>query len=385
MSVISQAGMATVNRSNRRPPPQCVTACTHIRMDRLFGNWTCDMCQNPSPLGWLYRCSSDVPEVGDYAFIKSITHPVSPAGERLRQLGLSESIIKEFERGGYTDEQVQTLIRQKQQVQEKAAQPFPSDDIRCDFKVCQRCAGVRKDRCWLSFEAVFADEVRSVDKYEMTEILPIKDVRIAKQLGLRRPIQLFSPPIWGDSPYGSPNHSPSSDYTDDGFSTDGEYDDESCGDALSGSSHDGDNHPRAGVDMSFVTLRDPRHAHTPRSTIRLVPDSESRRIYRASIASNDDESPSHSHTTTSSISLPTIPTTTSYSILPGCEETVQELRAQYSLKAMTDPEFYSGHPFDLASSVSSESSFGSEVAVEGDFALTEEATSTHTPAVYKRA
>jgi hypothetical protein len=136
--------------------------------------------------------------------------------------------------------------------------------------------------------------------------------------------------------------------------------------------------------MPFVTLRDPRYAHTPRSTIRLVSSSESRRTRRTSTGTNDDESPTHSHTTTSSISLPTIPTTTSYTILPGCEETVQELRAQYSLKAMTDPEFYSGHPFDFASSVSSGSSFGSEVVVEGGFALTEEAVNAHTPDLFKR-
>lgn len=356
------------------------------------------MCQNPSPFGWLYHCSSDIPEVGDYSFLKSMSHPVSPAGEELRKFGLSESIITEFEKGGYTEDQVQTLIRQKQQVKEKVAQPLStskqgasgitasvSDDVRCDFKVCQRCAGVRKDRCWLSFEAVFAEEVRPVDKYEMTEILPIKDARIAKRLGLRRPIQLISPPIWGDSPYGSPNQSPSSGYTDDGFSTDGEYDDESCGDALSASSNEGEDRSRTGVDMPFVTLRDPRRAHTPRATIRLIPNSESRRMHRTSIATNDDESPSHSHTTTSSISLPTIPTTTSYTILPGCEETVQELRAQYSSKAMTDPDFYSVRAFDLTSSVSSESSLGSEVAVEGGFALTEEAMETHTPDVFKRA
>jgi hypothetical protein len=327
-------------------------------------------------------------------------HPVSPAGEELRQLGLSESIIKEFEKGGYTDEQVQILIRQKQQIMDKCAQSLPStnvtnasgfdiigasDDTRCGHKVCQRCGGpTRKDRSWMSFGAVFEDEVRPVDNYEMEAILPVKDARVVKRLGLRPPVQHFPVPIWGDSPYGSPNRSESPGYTDDDFSTDGEYDDESYGDALSASSRDGEDDLRAGVDMPFVTLRDPRYAHTPRSTIRLVSSSESRRTRRTSTGTNDDESPTHSHTTTSSISLPTIPTTTSYTILPGCEETVQELRAQYSLKAMTDPEFYSGHPFDFASSVSSGSSFGSEVVVEGGFALTEEAVDTHTPDLFKR-
>jgi hypothetical protein len=390
--------MASVSRSNRRPPPQCIVICTHIRMNRIFGPWTCDICHNPSPLGWLYHCSSDVPEVGDYSFLKSIKHPVSPAGEELRRLGLSESVINEFEKSGYTDEQVQILIRQKQQVRDKCAQSLPStnasefdmvnsasDDTRCHHKVCQRCGGpTRKDRSWMSFGAVFEDEVRPVDHFEMTAILPVKDARIVRQLGLRPPVQHFPAPIWGDSPYGSPNRSESPGYTDDDFSTDGEYDDESYGDALSASSRNGEDDLRAGVDMPFVSLRDPRHAYTPRSTIRLVSNSESRRTRRTSTGTNDDESPTHSHTTTSSISLPTIPTTTSYTILPGCEGTVQELRAQYSLKAMTDPEFYSGHPFDFASSMSSESSFGSEVVVEGGFALTEEAIDTHTPDLFKR-
>ncbi|KAI4715841.1 hypothetical protein E4T48_07983 [Aureobasidium sp. EXF-10727] len=395
--------MTPTSRSTRRPPPQCVSACTHIRMCRLYGSWTCDTCHYPSPFGWLYHCTSDIPEVGDFAFLKSLTHPVSLAGEELRQLGLSESVIKEFEKGGYTDEQVQILIRQKQhlqQVLDKSARPTPMtnqqasgdisnvpDDVRCDFKVCQRCGPMRRERCWLSFEAVFEDEVRPVDDFELREGLPVKDVHVAKQLGLRPPIQPFAPPIWGESPHGSPTRSASSGYTSDGFSTDAEFDDESCGDALSSSSQDGEDNfqTRAGSEMPFVTLRDPRHAHTPRSTIRLVSSSPSRHIHRTSTATNDDDySPSHSHTTTSSISLPTIPTTTSYTILPGCEETVQELRAQYSLKAMTDPEFYSGHPFDLTSSVSSSSSIGSEVAVEGGFALTEEAMDTHTPDLFTR-
>jgi hypothetical protein len=359
-------------------------------MDRIYGNWTCDMCGNPSPLGWLYHCSSDVPEVGDYSFIKSMTHPVSPAGEKLRQLGLSESIIKEFEKGGYTEAQVQILIQQRQQVLEESVQHMSvtsrPQDTRCDHKVCQRCGGpTRRDRAWVSFDAVFEDEVRPIDDYEMSHILPVKDARIVRQLGLRPPVQHYPTPIWGESPCGSPNCSASSGYTDNGFSTDDDYDDESFGDVLSGSSYDGEDHLRTGVDMPFVTPRDPRCAHTPRSTIRLVPNSDSRRTRRTSTGTNDDESPTHSHTTTSSISLPTILTTTSYTILPGCEETVQELRAQYSLKAMTGPEFYSGHPFDLASSVSSESSFGSGVAVEGGVALTEEAVETHTPGLFRRA
>ncbi|CAD0081681.1 unnamed protein product [Aureobasidium vineae] len=316
--------------------------------------------------------------MGDFAFLKSLAHPVSPAGENLRQIRFSESIIKEFEKGGYTDEQVQILIRQKQhlqQISEKSARPTAmisqqasghinnvSDDVRCDFKVCQRCGPMRKERCWLSFEAVFENEVRPIDNFELTEGLPVKDVHIAKQLGLRPPVQFFAPPIWGESPHGSPNRSASLGYTSDGFSTDAEFDDESCGDALSSSSQDGEDNfqTRAGGEMPYVTLRDPRHAHTPRSTIRLVSNSSSLHMHRTSTATNNDYSPSHSHTTTSSISLPTIPTTTSYTILPGCEETVQELRAQYSLKAMTDPEFYSG------------------------FALTEEAMDTHTPDLFTK-
>lgn len=388
--------MTPSGRSKRRPLPQCVSACTHIRMDRIYGNWSCDTCRNPSPFGWLYHCTSDVPEVGDYAFIKSLTHPVSPAGEELRQLGFSESVIREFEKRGYTDDQVQKLIRQKQhlkQVLERSTKPLPpinqqapehtntvSDDVRCEFKVCQRCGPVRKERCWVSFEAVFEDEVRPIDNFELTEGLPVKDVRIAKTLGLRPPVKVMPFPIWGESPIGSPAHSASSGYTSDGFSTDDEFDDESCGDALSSSSHEGEDslETRAGCEVPLATPRDPRHAHTPRSTIRLVSDSASRRMHRTSTATNDEDSPSHSYTTTSSISLPTIPTTTSYTILPGCEETVQELRAQYSLKAMTDPEFYSGHSFDLASSVSSSSSVGSEVA------LTEEAMGNHTPDLFTR-
>ncbi|KAI5205127.1 hypothetical protein E4T39_03165 [Aureobasidium subglaciale] len=389
MSVIAQVGMTPVNRSSYRPQPQCVSACTHIRMDRLYENRLCHTCNRLSDFGWLYQCTSDVPEVGDYSFLKSEKHPVSPAGEELRQLGLSESIIREFEAGGYTNEQVQILVNQKQHLQyvlEKVTRSGASDDMRCDFKVCQHCGPMRKERCWTSFEAVFEDEVRPIDKFEAKQELPVKDVRIVKRLGLRPPTQFNPMHVWTTPPYPSPKDSGSSDYTSDGFSTDADHDPESCGDAISITSQDcEENLSHAGGDMPFVTIRDPRQAHKPRPTIRLVPSSGHGYGRRASPAiSNYDDSPSHSQTTASSISLPTIPTTSSYTILPGCEQNVKELRAQYSLKAMTDPEYYSGHPCEVATSVSSESSFGSEVAVEGGFALTEEAMSSHTPDLFTR-
>ncbi|KAI5238786.1 hypothetical protein E4T43_07183 [Aureobasidium subglaciale] len=392
MSVIaqrSQVGMTLVSRSTRRQQPQCVSACTHIRMNRLYGNWLCHTCNRLSDFGWLYQCTSDVPEVGDYAFLRSEKHPVSPAGEELRQLGLSESIIKEFEAGGYTDEQVQILVKQKQHLQyvlENVARSGASDDRRCDFKVCQHCGPMRKERCWTSFEAVFEDEVRPIDKYEAKHDLPIKDARTVKKLGLRPPTQFIPTHVWANPPYPSPKDSGSSGYTSDGFSTDVDYEEGSCGDAISITSQDREqNLSHAGGDMLFVTIRDPRQAHKPRPTIRLVPNSEHGYGLRASPAiSNNDDSPSHSQTTASSISLPTIPTTSSYTILPGCEQNVNELRAQYSLKAMTNPECYYGHPSEVATSVSSESSLGSEVAVEGGFALTEEAMSSHTPDLFTR-
>ncbi|THW56155.1 hypothetical protein D6D25_03232 [Aureobasidium pullulans] len=403
MSVISSVGDTPVAQSNRRTPAYCVSACTHIRMERLYGSWACDTCRHHSPYGWLYYCTSDTPEVGDYSFVKSLKHPITPAGEELRQKGLSESHIKQFEQGGYTNDQLQLIIRQKQHVQhiiegttalsrgldeeslDPLARPSASvpDDVRCEFKVCQRCRPMHKERCWMSFEAVFEDEVRPIDKYELTGGLPVKNANYMMLLGLHPPVTVVSPHRWAESPYESPTHSPSSGYTSDGFSTDEDYDNESCGDAFSTCTQEGEDNysQRVGNDMAFITLREPRHAQTPRSTIRLVPSASPPRRRPSMI---DDESPSHSHTTSSSISLPTIPTTTSYSPLPGCDQHIQGLRAQHSHKAMTDPEFYSGHPLDMASSLSmsSESSFGSEVAVEGGFALTEEAMDTHTPDLF---
>lgn len=402
---ISQAGNAPVGRPSRRPP-QYTSACTHIRMDRLYGNWPCDLCRYPSPLNWLYCCTSDVPQVGDFAFLKHLKHPVSPFGETLRQEGISESHIKQWEEGGYTDQQLEHLIQQKKHVQEviekltrsphMAGEEMSifdchtvadelSEDNRCEFKVCHHCRPDYAVRCCMSFEAVFEDEIRPIDDYEVDQGLPVKNSRVMTRLGLRRPLPSISTRGLDGSTYGMADHLPASDFSSDGFTTDEEFDDESCDQDFSGSSHDGnDNSETHARDMPFVTLREPRRAETPRCTIRLVPGSSIPRRLRRVPASINDESPSHSHTTSSSISLPTIPTTTSYTTLPGYEEEIRKL-GTHPHKALTDPDFYAGpsadqsSAFEFGASMSRESSFGSEVAVQGGLALTEEAVRTHTP------
>jgi hypothetical protein len=376
-------------------------------MDRLYGSWPCDLCRYPSPFDWLYCCTADIPEVGDFAFLKSLKHPVSPAGEAFRQAGLSESIIKQFEQGEYTHQQLQIILHQKQhlkQVIETSTSPLhPTDkesaqstaglsvERRCEFKVCQLCRPMYKERYWTSFHAVFEDEVRPLDDYEMKQGLPVKDASVAKHLGLRRPLPFVSAQEWPESPNDSENISPLSAYSSNSFSTDEDYDDENCGVVLSSNTHAADNSWSHNTpNMAFVTRRDSNRAHTPRSTIRLVPNSSVRRRLRRVAATIDDDSPSQSHTTRSSISLPTIPTTTSYTTLPEYVEDTRGLRTQYSHKAMTDPELYSDHHaehtsvFGMASSMSSKSSLGSEILVEGGFALTEEAMYTHTPDIYTK-
>lgn len=47
-------------------------ACTHIRMERLYGPYLCSWCHHPSPLGWVYSCTNNDE---DYLLDDELTGP----------------------------------------------------------------------------------------------------------------------------------------------------------------------------------------------------------------------------------------------------------------------------------------------------------------------
>jgi hypothetical protein len=224
--------------------------CTHITMDVLHDpRMTCDICGRVSVLGWLYQCQQDNSSSAQAREeLRSIAHnhaveKMSPA-EQLEAIGMSESIIDQFKKGDvYEPWQIELLKTQKLHLQkaiekqlEKEREPWNthttsdsadersrrnSQDLdlslhpnitmrmstrqaslslvqkmgklrrrsasmaRCDLKCCQACRPYFKDRAFMSFNSAFANETLLLDS---TEGLPIADVAIVRQIGLRRPL-----------------------------------------------------------------------------------------------------------------------------------------------------------------------------------------------------
>lgn len=214
-------------------------------MDRLYGPFSCDLCQHPSPLGWLYKCSQDYlyehPALAVDRIMESIKIPSQTMARTLREelqaMGFSRSIIAQAEAGGYTPAQIKLLKSQKQHLLDIIAaeppltpipcgqQPYgptffqplvavveaakssltaghrevplasrnvtpmknspsklPARSI-CRFKCCARCRPYLIDRCFTSFDAVYEDELRPLSVTD-TKILPIKSPMIARTIGL---------------------------------------------------------------------------------------------------------------------------------------------------------------------------------------------------------
>ena len=127
-------------------------ACTHLTMERLYGDYTCNICLRYPSLGWVYCCTQDellesqgTPDsiseisspphqqvngsgseangVNDLSMPPAaVTEPLSLGGEDIRMptAQLSPWIEKAIKDGHYTPEQVVKLRAQKQHVVDTA-------------------------------------------------------------------------------------------------------------------------------------------------------------------------------------------------------------------------------------------------------------------------
>ena len=127
-------------------------ACTHLTMERLYGDFTCNVCSRFSSFGWVYCCSQDDPPGSRVApdSISEVSTPphqnvngnakdvdhvnclsvLPPALDEVPKLGdedifmptakLSPWIEKAIDDGHYTPEQIDKLRAQKQHVVDTA-------------------------------------------------------------------------------------------------------------------------------------------------------------------------------------------------------------------------------------------------------------------------
>ncbi|KAF1960979.1 hypothetical protein CC80DRAFT_404224 [Byssothecium circinans] len=196
-----------------------VPSCTHISMERVYlgEEGHCAVCGRLPAMGFLYQCrqDSDRVEPGE----KNDEWPKSDLRCELELIGLSESVIVSAEEGKYTDEQLEKLKILKRalnqavadatqgteanQAAEKlaAAEESPSNNdgalnsiveeekalTRCSFRACHTCRPHLSQRIYLSFDAVYGNEIPPLADWEIST-LTIKSAEVARTIGLRKPV-----------------------------------------------------------------------------------------------------------------------------------------------------------------------------------------------------
>lgn len=261
-------------RYNPRP------SCTHVHMDRIYGtDLQCSICGRVPSVNFIYTCQVDAdpafsglrPPVNSTLLStrdRSKSPPVSQQGKRrklqkpfirepsplsttslitqLRVLGFNASVLKAAETGHYNPEQLNTIIRQKQDVRntidsivgdrdlllskngpeasvltdklKTLAGAFESDSDYannklhksastksknrsrsqskaiepCDFKVCHTCRPLSRDRSFASVELIMNDEIQ-LPLVEIPQLMPVHSVHHVKNLGkFQEELLLFS-------------------------------------------------------------------------------------------------------------------------------------------------------------------------------------------------
>ena len=143
------------------------TACTHLTMERLYGDYQCSVCHRPSQLGWVYLCTQDDVQVPSIELVnKALKDSISAVADQRRIITVAKKPIydllqnsdpddnipkfrmptgdlapwmeKAIAHGYYTAEQVEILRAQRQNVVhvanaavEQYEQEAMSEDATC--------------------------------------------------------------------------------------------------------------------------------------------------------------------------------------------------------------------------------------------------------------
>jgi len=138
-------GLGLEPTSTQTKVPSLITrqaACTHLTMDRLHGNFRCNVCHRASELGWVYTCIQDN-ETDTIETFESMTgKKTKGSGNSLdgvhldsQRVGMGSSMLttqlspwveKAIAGGQYTEEQVAILRAQKQKVFDTATAAMES-------------------------------------------------------------------------------------------------------------------------------------------------------------------------------------------------------------------------------------------------------------------
>lgn len=232
--------------STQRPRPQC----THVTMDRKRCRLRCDICDQPSWMGWLYVCSQDETNKASVN-INNSRKAVDELSE-LHDLRFSPSVISQYQAGGYTTAQMDIMKEQRRKVQNTIADTIKAtlDECRpstitrdgskkraalsaqhsmgvphkrdfspssalaqtskvsaivnsidqnsyltnlsrasppCDFRCCHKCRPFLQERLPYSLNAVLKDDDISTPSLDDIKNTHVIDAKVASQFGLKHP------------------------------------------------------------------------------------------------------------------------------------------------------------------------------------------------------
>ncbi|KAL8711931.1 MAG: hypothetical protein Q9225_007021, partial [Loekoesia sp. 1 TL-2023] len=212
-------------------------ACTHLTMERLYGDYECMVCHRPSAWGWVYSCTQD--DGDDELDPARYNYQPRPANTADLTPWIQEAIAK----GQYTEEEVERMVAQRQKVIDTisaseahfkktqstgkrmsarsststtsvdATGHFPfavitevartSQDMKrqsldqstnarprifplCRYRACQLCRPTYRDRTWRVLEDAFKAKVLPSDLYENESDRPVSDLDVVRTIGIRK-------------------------------------------------------------------------------------------------------------------------------------------------------------------------------------------------------
>ncbi|KAL8911142.1 MAG: hypothetical protein Q9171_003633 [Xanthocarpia ochracea] len=214
-------------------------ACTHLNMERLYGDFDCMVCHHPSRWGWVYSCTQDE----QHELVVSPTRnsiPSKPAWTA----DLSPWIQQGIAKGQYSAEQIEKMVAQRQKVidtiaaseahfkktqsassrmsvRKSTSTPISvvvnpdlpiintnenaetsSDRIRqsvdqssiakarifpyCRYRACQMCRPTYRDRTWQVIEDAFTTKISPPGLYDVDADRPVSRLSMVRSIGTGR-------------------------------------------------------------------------------------------------------------------------------------------------------------------------------------------------------
>ena len=130
------ANLADQIKARTAPKRVRTPNCTHITMERVYygDDIPCPVCGRVPPMGFLYECRQD----SDVAFshCSAVGDDESPNEsvkssfrQELKDMGMSESVIRTAEQGGYTEQQLKKLKLLKEELKQTIADVVQAQQI----------------------------------------------------------------------------------------------------------------------------------------------------------------------------------------------------------------------------------------------------------------